>query len=76
MKVIENVFYKEKWMLNKLKLRHKKLYDTLCLVLSLTVAVILWFLVSLIPDIGNVIVGPKEVVKAMATNIKSGYLWN
>lgn len=62
-------------MLSKLKLRHKKLYDVLCLVLSLTVAIILWFLVSLIPDIGNVIVGPKEVLKAIVTNIKTGYLW-
>lgn len=62
-------------MLSKLKLRHKRLYDTLCLILSIAVALILWSLISLIPDIKNVIVGPNMVIKAIIENLRSGYLW-
>jgi len=62
-------------MLTILKLRHKKAYDLLCLALSIIAGLVVWALVSKIPDIGNVIVGPKVVFAAIVKNIASGYLW-
>ena len=61
--------------MKKLKLYHKNLYHSICLLISITTAIILWCIVSAMPDIGSVIVSPAKVFKALATNLQSGYLW-
>lgn len=61
--------------MNKLQLHHKGLYNTICLMISILTAVIVWCVISSMPDIGSVIVTPSKVWNALVTNIKSGYLW-
>ncbi len=60
--------------MNKFKVEHRKLYNFLCLVLSLLLGLVIWELISRIPDIGSVIVGPGKTFKALFSNMKSGYL--
>ncbi len=60
--------------MNKLKMYHRRVYNSICLIISLSAAMILWCVVSSIPDIQNVIVGPDQVWKALITNMESGYL--
>lgn len=60
--------------MNKLKLHHKNLYQALCLGISIASAVLLWCIVSSLPDIKSVIVSPARVWNAFLTNMESGYL--
>lgn len=60
--------------MNKLKLHHKNLYQALCLGISIVSAVIVWCIVSALPDIKSVIVSPARVWNALVTNMESGYL--
>ncbi len=60
--------------MSKLKLYHKGLYNTVCLIISVAAAVILWCIISSMPDIKSVIVSPPKVLRALASNLKSGYL--
>lgn len=60
--------------MRKLKLQHKGLYNSLCLGVSLAAAFALWCVVSSMPDIQSVIVGPAQVWDALAENVESGYL--
>jgi len=62
-------------MFTRFKLQHKRLYDLICLCVSIFTAFVLWILISSLPDIGNVIVGPKVVFSALLKNIPNGYLW-
>lgn len=62
-------------MFTRFRLHHRGLYNFLSLLVSIAAAFLLWSIISSLPDIGNVIVGPKEVGEALISNIKSGYLW-
>ncbi len=61
--------------MKKLKLYHKNVYHLICLMISVSAAVLLWCIVSSMPDISSVIVRPSKVFKALITNLQSGYLW-
>lgn len=61
--------------MKELRLRHKGIYHTVCLLISITAALIVWTAVSAIPDIGSVFVSPVKVWNALVENISSGYLW-
>lgn len=61
--------------MKKLKLYHKGVYHFLCLMISIAAAVVVWSLISSMPDIKSVIVSPPKVWKALLVNMKSGYLW-
>ena len=61
--------------MKELRLRHKGIYHTVCLLISITAALIVWTAVSAIPDIGSVFVSPVKFWNALVENISSGYLW-
>lgn len=61
-------------MFTRFKLQHKGLYSVMCLCISVVAAFLLWTLIAKLPDISNVIVGPRQVFLALFENLKSGYL--
>lgn len=56
------------------RLKHKRMYNTMCLCLSVAAAFLLWAIVSSIPDVGAVFVSPAKVWKAFLSNMNSGVL--
>lgn len=60
--------------MNKLKVYHNGVYHMVCLFISVAAAVGIWFLISSMPDVKSVIVSPPKVLKAFASNMRSGYL--
>lgn len=60
--------------MQRLKLRHKTLYQALCLCLSAAIAVAAWWAVSTIPSVSTVIVSPARVWAALCKNLASGVL--
>lgn len=60
--------------MNHLKLHHNRFYHALCLMISAAAAIIVWCMVSSIPDISSVIVSPVKVGRAFISNLASGYL--
>lgn len=61
--------------MNKLRMHHKGLYHMICLAVSIAAAVVVWCIVSSMPDIGSVIVSPVQVWDAFMANLSSGTLW-
>lgn len=60
--------------MKRFKLHHKTAYNNLCLLLSVTSALLLWTLVSKIPSISTVFVTPTRVWGAFVKNIQNGSL--
>lgn len=55
--------------------RHPLIFRRLLMLLSLCAGVLAWLVVSGLPGIGMVIVGPQDVMRVMAEDIASGSLW-
>ena len=60
--------------MKRLKLYHKGAYQTICLVISVSAAMILWFAISSIPSVSTVFVSPIRVWNAFVKNVKNGTL--
>lgn len=60
--------------MQRFKLRHKMLYQALCLCLSVAIAVAAWWAVSTLPSVSSVIVSPARVWQALCKNLASGVL--
>lgn len=60
--------------MKRLKLHHRGIYNAICLAISISLALLLWSLVSQIPSISTVFVSPARVWKAFVTNIQNGSL--
>lgn len=60
--------------MRRLKLYHKTAYRTICLLISIAVALCLWFAVSSIPSVSTVFVSPVRVWRAFVKNVQNGTL--
>ena len=60
--------------MRRFKEMHRTLYRTLCLMLSIAIAFILWLIISRLPATGTVFVSPSLVGEAFIENIKNGIL--
>ena len=60
--------------MQRFKLRHKTLYQTICLCLSAAIAILAWWALSSVPSISTVIVSPARVWAALCKNLASGVL--
>ena len=60
--------------MKRLKLHHRSVYNAICLAISVSLALLLWTLVSQIPSISTVFVSPARVWKAFLSNIQNGSL--
>ena len=60
--------------MRRFKEMHRALYRTLCLMLSIAIAFILWLIISRLPATGTVFVSPSLVGEAFIENIKNGIL--
>ena len=55
--------------MRRLKLYHKTAYRTICLLISIAVALCLWFAISSIPSVSTVFVSPIKVWRAFVKNV-------
>lgn len=55
--------------------RHPVMYKRILVMISLVSGILLWLLISSMPGIGLVIVGPQDVFDALVTDISNGSLW-
>ena len=60
--------------MRRFKEMHRTLYRTLCLMLSIAIAFILWLIISRMPATGTVFVSPSLVGEAFIENIRNGIL--
>lgn len=60
--------------MRRFKEMHRTLYRTLCLMLSIAIAFILWLIISRLPATGTVFVSPSLVGEAFIENIRNGIL--
>ncbi len=60
--------------MRRFKEMHRTLYRILCLLLSITIAMILWVVISRLPATGTVFVSPALVWEAFVENIRNGIL--
>ncbi len=60
--------------MRRLKLYHKTAYHAICLTISLSVALCLWFVISSLPSISTVFVSPVRVWNAFVKNVENGTL--
>lgn len=60
--------------MRRLKLYHKTAYRTICLLISIAVALCLWFAISSIPSVSTVFVSPVKVWRAFVKNVQNGTL--
>ena len=60
--------------MRRFKEMHRTLYRTLCLMLSIAIAFILWLVISRLPATGTVFVSPSLVWEAFVENVRNGLL--
>ena len=60
--------------MRRFKEMHRTLYRTLCLMLSIAIAFILWLVISRLPATGTVFVSPSLVWEAFVENVRNGIL--